>query len=93
MDKKAQGLSMNVIIVAALALIVLVVLSVIFMSRAGIFAQSTGECITNGGTCMDNEAGACQGDLQSVSDNTCLTKVEGKKVLDTEKICCIDILK
>ena len=37
MSKKGQGLSMNVIIIAALALLVLVILSVIFMSRAGIF--------------------------------------------------------
>ena len=36
-SKKGQGLSINVIIVATLALIVLVVLAVIFTTRAGIF--------------------------------------------------------
>ena len=35
-NKKGQGLSLNVIIIAALALIVLVVLAVIFTSRAGV---------------------------------------------------------
>lgn len=39
MDKKGQGLSLNVIIVAALALIVLVVLVVVFTGRIGIFEE------------------------------------------------------
>lgn len=34
MNKKAQGLSLNVIIIAAIALIVLVILSVIFIGRS-----------------------------------------------------------
>ncbi|MBI2666419.1 hypothetical protein HYX13_02290 [Candidatus Woesearchaeota archaeon] len=37
MNKKAQGLSINVIIITALALIVLVVLVVIFTGRTAIF--------------------------------------------------------
>lgn len=39
MDKKAQGLSLNVIIIAALALIVLVVLVVVFTGRIGLFEK------------------------------------------------------
>ncbi len=41
--KKAQGMSLNVIIIAVLALIVLVVLVVIFAGKAGQFSNSTGE--------------------------------------------------
>jgi len=37
--KKAQGLSLNVIVLAALALIVLVVLVVVFTGRTAIFAS------------------------------------------------------
>jgi hypothetical protein len=37
MNKKGQGLSLNVIIIAALALIVLVVLIMVFTGRIGIF--------------------------------------------------------
>lgn len=37
MDKKGQGMSVNVIIIAAIALIVLVVLVVIFTGRTAIF--------------------------------------------------------
>ena len=42
-SKKGQGLSLNVIIVAALALIVLVVLVVIFTSRTADFEQKVGQ--------------------------------------------------
>jgi hypothetical protein len=42
MNKKGQGLSLNVIIVAALALIVLVVLVAVFTGRIAIFQDSIG---------------------------------------------------
>lgn len=42
MDKKAQGLSLNVIIIAVLAIIVLVVLVAIFAGRIGIFESQLG---------------------------------------------------
>ena len=41
--KKGQGLSLNVIIVAALALIVLVILVAIFTGRLGVFDKSVGQ--------------------------------------------------
>lgn len=43
LHKKGQGLSLNVIIIAALALIVLVVLVVIFTSRTADFDQKVGK--------------------------------------------------
>lgn len=42
-NKKGQGMSLNVIIIAALALIVLVVLTVIFTSKAAIFSEQVSE--------------------------------------------------
>ncbi len=52
--KKAQGLSMNVIIIAALALIVLVILAVVFMNKIGGFVTETDTCENNGGRCVYN---------------------------------------
>jgi hypothetical protein len=43
MRKKAQGLSINAIIVAVIALVVLVVLVAIFTGRLGIFSKSVSE--------------------------------------------------
>jgi hypothetical protein len=52
MSKKAQGISLNVIIIAAIALLVLVILSVIFMGRMGTFGQQTKSCESNKGKCL-----------------------------------------
>ncbi len=43
MDKKGQGISINVIIVAVIALVVLVVLVAIFTGRIAIFQRGVGD--------------------------------------------------
>ncbi len=43
-NKKAQGLSLNVIIIAAVVLIVLIVLWSIFTGRMGVFTKGVKEC-------------------------------------------------
>ncbi len=53
MDKKGVEISMNVIIVAAIGLLVLVVLSVIFLGRIGTFGEKSGSCEVQGGMCAD----------------------------------------
>lgn len=50
-SKKAQGISINVIIIAAIALLVLVVLSVIFLGKLNVFGEQTASCETQGGQC------------------------------------------
>lgn len=57
MSKKAQGISMNVIVIAIIALLVLVVLSVIFMTNTGVFVRGVVDCAQKGGQCVSiNEA-------------------------------------
>jgi len=51
--KKGQGLSMSVIVMAAIALLVLVILAFIFMGRLGVFSKSVGECKTQSGICAE----------------------------------------
>jgi uncharacterized membrane protein YqiK len=56
--KKGQGLSMNVIIIAAIALLVLVVLVAIFSGRMGLFNQDLNDqtenaCSARGGECKE----------------------------------------
>jgi hypothetical protein len=53
--RKAQGLSMNVIIVAVLALLVLVILSVIFTSKMRDTRKSIDSCATANGECVPND--------------------------------------
>ena len=56
--KKSQGLSVNVIIIAALALAVLLVLMVIFTGGIGKTSENLGSCLTKDGKCADKD-GKC----------------------------------
>lgn len=53
MAKRGQTLSMTTIIIAALALLVLVILALIFTGRMGFWTQNVSECKSNGGVCRD----------------------------------------
>ncbi len=68
MMKKAQGISINVIIVAAIALIVLVVLVAIFTGRLGAFTRGVSSCTDKGGIC---EASPCTGDTTTLPGTAC----------------------
>jgi len=46
MGKKAQGLSINTIIISVIALVVLVVLVAIFTGKLGLFSKGLGEVTT-----------------------------------------------
>lgn len=63
MKKKAQGISINVIIIAAIALIVLVVLVAIFTGRLGKFGQDVTKV---GQECSEFKTGDNTGSWQSV---------------------------
>ncbi len=79
MNKKAQGLSMNIIIIAAIALIVLVVLAVIFIGKAKSFSGSVGDCKQKGGDCIPEDE-ACDG------------PVLGKMDCPEERpVCCMNV--
>lgn len=60
MPKKAQGLSMNTIIIAALALLVLSIVSLLFIGRMNVTRDDISACENNGGVCVDKEYGNCQ---------------------------------
>jgi len=49
--KKAQSLSMNTIVIAALALLVLVIVALITTGRISIFSRESADCKNQGGDC------------------------------------------
>ena len=85
MNKRGESLSINVIITAAIALVVLIVLLVIFTSKIGQTVKGIESCTNAGGTCEEvedcNLAG--QGSEYAIGTEGCLrAKGEGHK-------CCI----
>ena len=59
MKRKAQGLSITTIVVAALALIVLVVVAFIFSSRIGRVGEGLESCSNQGGKCIGGYTTGC----------------------------------
>ena len=95
-NRKAQGISLNVIIIAAIALLVLVILSIIFIGRMGKTREEIDKCENNGGSCVDDCA--VLGDYaRETTAYTCyyglIDVPEGKKTGDPnpDKKCCITI--
>ncbi|MBD3209343.1 hypothetical protein GF367_02905 [Candidatus Woesearchaeota archaeon] len=79
--KQGQGLSMNVIIIAAISLLVLVIISVLVLRAGGDVSTGTG-CEGIGGQCVPSESGCPDGFRHDVVHNCKGRENEGK-------ICCI----
>mgnify|MGYP001066643193 CR=1 FL=1 len=59
MRRKGQSISINTIIVAAVAVLVLVVVSVIFMGKMGQTRIQMDKCESAGGRCVYDRYGEC----------------------------------
>ena len=73
--KKAQGLSMRMIVVAAIALLVMVVLIFMFYGRAKMFGASTSSCTEKRGECT--------------AAKDCVGSIIGQMDCPEEEICCV----
>ncbi|MBU0471764.1 MAG: hypothetical protein KKF89_05245 [Nanoarchaeota archaeon] len=80
-NKKGQGISINVIIIAAIALLVLVILSVLLI-------RSGGDLVVE---CNDINGGICANSCSDVG--TLYTKYSVAKCELQEQVCCIPIQK
>lgn len=83
--RKAQGMSLNVVIIAALALLVLVVLSIILVGRVGSTRKASEACTNQGGKCV--EAFECAGSTARIVGEYDCPSDEGEPAL----VCCISV--
>ena len=86
--KKAQSISINTIVVAAIALIVMVLIMMIFTGNMSRFKRNTDACENNGGRCIDSdtteeECPAPYGKIRG--DYSCYKGTE----VDKTKVCCV----
>lgn len=80
-NKKSQGLPLNVIIIAAICLIVMVVMIAIFTGKISIWGSDMQKCESRGGKCSTTP---------ECADN----EVEIKNVAGCEpNACCIEIFE
>jgi len=84
-NRRAQGMPINVIIIAVLALIVLVVLVAIFTGRIKIFSEGLQSCAAKQGHCVDKPCGPNEA---TITRTNC---PEGDR--DNKRtICCVQVL-
>jgi len=83
MNKKAQGLSMNTIIIAVLVLVVLVILILIFSGKMGGFRRGINAC---DGTCVE-KASDCGEDENPIYLVNCDDNGDGES--ERGNYCCI----
>jgi len=84
MHKKAQGISMETIVVAVIVLFVLAVLLLVFTGRINIFGIGLKECATMQGQCQDK---LCKDDNRATLYGGKCT-LPGTNTNDPTKHCC-----
>jgi hypothetical protein len=90
--KKAQSISINTIIVAAIALIVLIVVILIFTGNLRGFRENTSLCQNNGGTCVGSTTD-CQGEYkQRMSQYDYIDEKNTGGCTDQLKYCCLTLV-
>lgn len=84
--KKAQGLALNTVVLAALALGVLVVMFFIFSGGANSFSKNLGDCKAKNGECAKGSDGSCPTDRPiKLYTSGCENVGTG----DSKGLCCI----
>jgi len=86
MNKKAQGISLNVVIIAAIAIIVLVVIVVIFGSRVKLFGKGISACE---GACAQTKD-LC-GDRAAIPAKNCDDDGDGEPNVEGLGFCCMEV--
>ena len=85
MNKKAQGLSMSTIVIAAIALLVLVILAT-FLLRSGGDVNEATSCEGMGGECQDTDCSW----LNDGGDGTYISK--GQSDCSEDYVCCVKLI-
>ncbi len=86
-NKKSQSISINTIIIAALALAALVVIIYIFSGQLGITSKNINSCIAKGGTCAKTYEKGCP--PEGSPDYTIPLIVGGIECKDSNGLCCL----
>jgi len=85
-NKKAQGISLNVIVIAAIALLVMVVLILVFTGKIGNFTSNVDVCENKGGVCRES---CDRANLETELRGAVCTSSSGQP--DSTQKCCLSI--
>ena len=84
--KRSQAISINTIVVAAIALVVLLLIVMIFTTNIKNWIESASSCDSANGQCVleADIANLCSGEYQRTSGHTCPDTPKGEK-----QKCCL----
>ena len=88
MFTKAQGMSLNTIVIAILVLIVLIILAVLFSSYFRGWSGKVSDCASQGGSCVASSSpltDICSNEIGDITSKPLSGKCEAAGV---ERICC-----
>ncbi len=88
--KKGQGLSMNVVIIAALAVLVLIVLALVMTGKFRVFGTTTRDCSTLGGECVEYDD-MIKDPFLKCPENMVYTRGTNCEDSEPKEYCCIFI--
>ena len=81
-NKKAQGLALNTVVLAALAVIIFVIIMYVLLTNSGNFMDATA-CASQGGICIDPDGNCALGNIIENSEHLCSTNDR-----PSNKVCC-----
>ena len=84
--KRGQGISMNTIVIAAIALVVLLVVLFIFNQKIGVFGSGISTCA---GSCVSK--GTSSNGYQACQSNNMAYSPQGNKECGENIYCCIKV--
>lgn len=89
---KKGDISLNMIVVAAIALLVMVIIMLIFTGKISFFREQGEKCVTMGGTCKPEYEG-CNAEYETEQPYLCDLNTDGKYTRDTsvDGVCCIKV--
>ncbi len=83
-------ISINMIIIASIGLLVLVVVSLVFMSRSAVFSKGAADCSNFEGYKCAPSADTCPEGYKYASGYSCYeTSGVSRKVSETNPACCV----
>ena len=90
-NKKAQGLTLNTVVIAILVLLVLVILSLIFLKGVKPISEGIAACENKGGACIARNQ--CNPDTDRIITGVSCSGADGKAGTpdDVNEVCCVKL--
>jgi hypothetical protein len=88
-NSKAQGLSMNVIVIAVIALIIMVIIIAIAGGKLKLFGKTASSCEQKGGSCIGNTNNPSKEGTKICGDQNKIF-LPGTDCQESE-VCCVEL--